>query len=79
METFIIIPLLPSNWQPVKSIYESGIATGMPTFETKAPEWEQWNDSHLPFARLVAVENNKVIGWAALSPLSNRCIYGGLA
>jgi L-amino acid N-acyltransferase YncA len=79
METFIIMPLLPSNWQQVKSIYESGIATGMATFETKAPEWEQWNNSHLPFARLVAVENNKVIGWAALSPVSNRCVYGGVA
>lgn len=79
METFIIMPLLPSNWQQVKSIYESGIATGMATFETKAPEWEQWNNSHLPFARLVAMENNKVIGWAALSPVSNRCVYGGVA
>lgn len=79
METFIIMPLLPNNWQQVKSIYESGIATGMATFETKAPEWEQWNNSHLPFARLVAVENNKVIGWAALSPVSNRCVYGGVA
>jgi len=79
METFIIMPLLPNNWQQVKSIYESGIATGMATFETKAPEWEQWNNSHLPFARLVAIENNKVIGWAALSPVSNRCVYGGVA
>ena len=79
METFIIMPLLPNNWQQVKSIYESGIAKGMATFETKAPEWEQWNNSHLPFARLVAVENNKVIGWAALSPVSNRCVYGGVA
>jgi L-amino acid N-acyltransferase YncA len=79
METFIIMPLLPNNWQQVKSIYESGIAKGMATFETKAPEWEQWNNSHLTFARLVAMENNKVIGWAALSPVSNRCVYGGVA
>ncbi|MGC8751000.1 N-acetyltransferase family protein [Hydrotalea sp.] len=79
METFIIMPLLPDNWEQVKSIYESGIATGMATFETKAPEWDQWNNSHLPFARLVAMENNKVIGWAALSPVSNRCVYSGVA
>ena len=49
------------------------------TFETTAPSWEKWNDVHLTFARLVAVDNNEVVGWAALSPVSSRCVYGGVA
>ena len=79
METFTIIPLLPDSWPQVKAIYEQGLATGMATFETTAPNWEKWNSSHLSFARLVAVEDGTVIGWAALSPVSNRCVYGGVA
>ena len=71
--------MVPEDWQTVKSIYESGIATGIATFETNAPSWEKWNDGHLTFARLVAVENNEVVGWAALSPVSGRCVYGGVA
>lgn len=67
------------DWQSVKSIYESGIATGIATFETTAPSWEKWNVGHLTFARLVAVENNEVVGWAALSTVSSRCVYGGVA
>lgn len=67
------------HWEQVKQIYESGIATGIATFETTAPGWEKWNDGHLTFARLVAVDNNEVVGWAALSPVSSRCVYGGVA
>jgi L-amino acid N-acyltransferase YncA len=55
------------DWEAVKSIYESGIETGIATFETKAPPWEKWDEGHLEFGRLVAIENNEVLGWAALS------------
>ena len=71
--------MLQEHWERVKQIYESGIATGIATFETTAPCWENWNDGHLTFARLVAMYNNEVVGWAALSPVSSRCVYGGVA
>jgi phosphinothricin acetyltransferase len=71
--------MVPEDWQTVKSIYESGIATGIATFETTAPSWEKWNNGHLVFGRLVAIENNEVAGWTALSPVSSRCVYGGVA
>jgi phosphinothricin acetyltransferase len=79
MEVVTIKPMQQKHWEQVKQIYESGIATGIATFETTAPSWEKWNDGHLTFARPVAVENNEVVGWAALSPVSTRCVYGGVA
>lgn len=79
METVTIKPMLLVHWEQVKQIYESGIATGIATFETTTPSWEKWNNGHLEFARLVAIENKEVVGWAALSPVSNRCVYGGVA
>ena len=79
MEAVRINPMQKEHWGKVKQIYESGIATGIATFETTAPSWENWNDGHLEFARFVAIENNEVAGWAALSPVSSRCVYGGVA
>lgn len=63
----------------VLSIYEAGIATGNATFQTAAPSWEEWDQSHLKTCRLVAVENNRVLGWAALTAVSSRCVYSGVA
>jgi len=71
--------LLPEHWKQVKSIYESGIATGNATFQTSAPDWEEWNQSHIQNCRLVAIENCRVLGWAALTPVSGRCVYAGVA
>jgi len=79
MEAVVIKPMLQDHWEQVKKIYESGIATGIATFETAAPSWEKWNEGHLTFARLVAFENNEIAGWAALSPVSGRCVYAGVA
>lgn len=75
----IIVPLEEKHWTEVKRIYEEGIATGNATFESSAPTWENWSSSHLPFSRLVAEENGEVLGWAALSKVSDRCVYGGVA
>ena len=76
----MIIPLEQSHYPQVKEIYELGIATGNATFETKAPTWEEWDKSHMKKCRLVAVdENENVIGWAALSSVSSRCVYAGVA
>jgi len=74
-----IRPLLKNTWTAVKNIYELGIATGFATFETTAPNWEKWHQNHLPFGRLVIVQEQTVIGWAALTAVSNRCIYQGVA
>jgi L-amino acid N-acyltransferase YncA len=76
---FIIEPLQPADWPAVRAIYEEGIATGNATFETTAPAWEQWNQSHRHDCRLVAHRNGQVIGWAALSPVSSRRAYAGVA
>mgnify|MGYP005990673371 CR=1 FL=1 len=79
MEAVKIKPMQQVHWEKVKMIYESGIATGIATFETTAPSWEKWNNEHLVFARLVAFKNNEFVGWAALSQVSNRCVYVGVA
>jgi L-amino acid N-acyltransferase YncA len=68
-----------SDFESVKEIYQQGIDTGDATFETQAKEWDEWNNSMLQVCRLVAVENERVVGWAALSPVSNRCVYAGVA
>jgi L-amino acid N-acyltransferase YncA len=75
----LIEKMSPGDWERVSAIYLEGIATGNATFETNAPSWEVWDAAHLPFARLVAKDDDEVIGWAALSPVSQRCVYGGVA
>lgn len=71
--------LKPEDWPAVRAIYEAGIATGQATFETVAPAWESWDAAHRADCRLVARRDGQVIGWAALSPVSGRCVYGGVA
>jgi L-amino acid N-acyltransferase YncA len=72
----------PEDWDEVQAIYLEGIATGTATFETAAPSWEKWDDGHLATPRLVArngdVAQSRVLGWAALSPVSGRCVYAGV-
>jgi len=67
------------EWPDVKYIYQEGIATGDATFESEAPDWEQWDKSHLRDCRLVAKSGEKIVGWAALIPVSSRCVYDGVA
>ena len=69
----------PIHWPEVKKIYEDGISTGHATFQLEAPTWESWDKSHLARPRLVAISNNLVAGWAALSRVSERCVYAGVA
>ncbi len=73
-----IIDMLPSHWEAVKNIYAEGIATGHATFQTSIPIWEEWAHAHVKTCRLVAIENNEVLGWAALTPVSGRCVYAGV-
>jgi phosphinothricin acetyltransferase len=67
------------DWPTVRAIYEEGIATGLGTFETAAPSWDDWNAGRLPHSRLVVRDNGQVIAWAALSPVSKRACYAGVA
>jgi L-amino acid N-acyltransferase YncA len=67
------------DWSAVRDIYEAGIATGNATFETVAPSWQAWDASHLADHRLVAADGDTVVGWAALGPVSDRCVYAGVA
>lgn len=68
-----------ADWPAVRAIYEAGIATGLATFETKAPSWDQWDAGHRPDCRLCARSGGEVVGWAALSPVSRRAVYDGVA
>jgi L-amino acid N-acyltransferase YncA len=77
-EDIRVRPLTKSDWEDVRAIYIQGISTGNATFESEAPSWDQWHDRHLRDCRLVAEESGKIVGWAALSPVSERCVYAGV-
>jgi phosphinothricin acetyltransferase len=74
-----ITTMTPADWERVRAIYLEGIASGQATFETEAPTWEQWDAAHHPFARLIARMEEPVVGWAAISPVSLRRCYAGVA
>ena len=82
--------MTPSDWPAVAAIYREGIEDGQATFETEVPPWEAWDGAHLAHSRLVAElagergvataePSDRVIGWAALSPVSRRAVYEGVA
>jgi len=75
----IIEPMRSSDWPEVAQIYTEGIATGNATFEAEAPTWTDWDAGHLQAGRIVARSAVRIDGWAALSPVSDRCVYGGVA
>ena len=68
-----------ADWRAVSDIYTQGIATGYATFETEVPSYEEWNKNHIAGCRLIAERGDEIAGWAALSPVSGRCVYGGVA
>jgi len=76
---YVIDQMSASDWEQVRAIYLEGIRCGDSTFETDAPAWEQWDDAHLRVARLVARDGERVLGWAALSRVSKRRVYRGVA
>lgn len=71
--------LTEGDYPFVKQIYQAGLDTGHASFETMAPAWEEWNKKFLPLFRIVAEENTVIMGWAALSRVSDRCAYTGVA
>jgi L-amino acid N-acyltransferase YncA len=74
-----IAALTPPDWEEVRAIYLAGIGTGYATFEVETPSWEQWDAAHHPFGRIVARCGRQMSGWAALSPVSPRECYAGVA
>jgi L-amino acid N-acyltransferase YncA len=90
---YAIMPMPPDLWPAVRTIYAEGIATGNATFETEVPDWEKWDRDHRRDCRLVALEpideeaadtliplgKLTVLGWAALTPVSSRNVYRGVA
>jgi len=71
-------PLRAGHWPEVARIYAAGVATRNATFETSVPSWQDWDRAHLAEHRFVAIEDGVVLGWAALVPVSDRCVYAGV-
>jgi L-amino acid N-acyltransferase YncA len=67
------------DWPAVEAIYAEGIATGHATFETEPPSWDEFDGGRHREHRFVALEDARVVGWAALSPTSTRACYRGVA
>lgn len=76
---YMIKTMQQADWEQVKNIYLEGIRTGIATFQTECPDWDDWNQNHIDSCRLVARSGSTVLGWAALSPTSSRKCYAGVA
>jgi phosphinothricin acetyltransferase len=74
-----IVAMEPSDWDAVCAIYREGVDTGLATFEVETPSWERWNAGHHGFCRLVARSGETIVGFGALSPVSQRACYAGVA
>lgn len=71
--------MIEADWPRVSEIYADGIASGYATFETAIPPYSDWDKAHLKQCRLIVHQKEEILGWAALSPVSGRCVYGGVA
>ncbi|HKQ86930.1 MAG TPA: GNAT family N-acetyltransferase [Candidatus Acidoferrales bacterium] len=78
-EDIAIEGMKAEDWPEVRTIYLEGIATGDATFETSAPEWAVWDSGHVRSCRFVARAKDGILGWAALTAVSGRCVYAGVA
>jgi L-amino acid N-acyltransferase YncA len=78
-ENPIIKTLKEEHKNQILEIYKSGIETKNATFNTTVPTWEEWDNGHLLHSRFVIECNGKIAGWIALSPVSSRCNYSGVA
>ena len=79
MENILFRNLIEEDWGQVSEIYRQGLDTGNATFASEVPSWNEWDKGHLQACRLVAEGDGIIAGWAALSPVSSRCVYGGVA
>lgn len=72
-------PMLPEDWETVREIYQLGMDTNLATYEDTAPDYRHWNDARHPDCRIVALLENRIVGWATLMPVSSRPVYDGVA
>ncbi len=72
-------PIIADDWTSVAEIYRQGIETGNATFEQEIPTWDEWNRGHIKSCRIVSVIEKEIVGWAALTAVSGRCVYAGVA
>lgn len=72
-------PLTKDDWNIVAEIYRQGIETGNATFEQSIPSFKDWDKAHFQYCRIVAIKDNEIVGWGALSLVSGRCVYAGVA
>jgi len=79
VDSVLIEAMTKQDWTAVSVIYAEGIATGNATFEKSIPNWQKWDAAHLRTCRFVARAGQEVLGWAALTPVSGRCVYAGVA
>jgi len=71
--------LTEKHWPEVKAIYESGLATGNANFSHQVAGWQQWDNNHVKNCRLVMMEEDAVLGWAALTAIADNCVLAGVA
>jgi L-amino acid N-acyltransferase YncA len=71
--------LTTEHWPEVRAIYAEGLATGNANFSHQVPDWEKWNAAHVNTCRLVATADGNVVGWAALTAISDSCVFAGVA
>jgi Sortase and related acyltransferases len=72
-------PMTAADASAVLRIYQAGLDTDLASFETVAPGWAEFDQGKLPDHRFVAVdENDTVLGWVAVSPVSKRRVYAGV-
>ncbi len=74
-----IHPMVESHYQQVSEIFIQGINGGNATYDSISPNWEDWDRAHLIPCRWVAITNQRVVGWVALSPVSARVVFRGVA
>lgn len=75
----IIDEMTVEDWPEVARIYQEGMDTNLATFQTVCPPYEQWDTGHLKHSRLILRDDDKILGWAALGAVSNRCVYAGVS
>jgi phosphinothricin acetyltransferase len=78
VEPLVLRDLAPRDWPDVARIYADGLATGVASFETEVPSWQEWDAAHLEVPRSVAVTGETIRGWAAVTPVSRRACYRGV-
>jgi len=78
MDTLIIRKMEQKDLKDVLKIYKEGIETGMATFQTEVPSEQVWDEGHHATLRFIAEDQNRVVGWIGISPVSTRAVYSGV-